>query len=220
MTGRRDKLTDIASWGQCACGLLLTIALATTATADTLGDAIATDYDATLEDLFIHFHQNPELSFLESATANRMASELRALGYDVTEGVGGTGVVAVLANGDGPTVLLRADMDGLPVEEKSGLPYASTAHQVDITGEEQPVMHACGHDVPYHRPGRRRATAESTHRPVVRHAGADRSACGRTGFRSPGNAGGRAVRAISEAQLRAGFSRCCAVSVPGKLHFR
>ncbi len=136
-----------ATWSQRAFGLMLTIALATTATADTLSEAIAADYDTTLEDLFIHFHRNPELSHLEFQTAERMASELRALGYDVTEGVGDTGVVAVLANGDGPTVLLRADMDALPVEEKSGLPYASTTRQVDITGEEQPVMHACGHDV-------------------------------------------------------------------------
>ena len=136
-----------ATRSQRTFGLMLTIAVATTATADTLSEAIAADYDATLEDLFIHFHQNPELSHLEFQTAERMANELRALGYDVTEGVSDTGVVAVLANGDGPTVLLRADMDGLPVEEKSGLPYASTAHQVDITGEEQPVMHACGHDV-------------------------------------------------------------------------
>ena len=139
----RTKVT----WSQRTFGLVLAIALATTAAADTLSEAIAADYDATLGDLFIHFHQNPELSHLEFQTAERMANELRALGYDVTEGVGDTGVVAVLANGDGPTVLLRADMDGLPVKEKSGLPYASTARQVDITGEEQPVMHACGHDV-------------------------------------------------------------------------
>jgi hippurate hydrolase len=76
-----------------------------------------------------------------------MASELRALGYEVTEGVGGTGVVAVLRNGDGPTVMIRADMDGLPLQEQSGLPNASTARQVDADGTEKPVMHACGHDV-------------------------------------------------------------------------
>ena len=135
------------TWSQRICGLMLTIALATTATADTLSEAIAADYATTLEDLFIHFHQNPELSHLEFETAKRLAAELRSLGYDVTEGIGGTGIVAVLANGNGPTVMLRADMDGLPVAEKSGLPYASTARQTDITGEEQPVMHACGHDV-------------------------------------------------------------------------
>jgi len=115
--------------------------------AETLRQAIAADYDANLEALFLHFHANPELSNREVETAARLGKELRSLGYDVTEGVGGTGVVAVLSNGPGPTVMLRADMDGLPVEEKSGLPYASTARQVDVTGEEQPVMHACGHDV-------------------------------------------------------------------------
>jgi amidohydrolase len=93
------------------------------------------------------FHRNPELSGREFETSKRLAQELRSLGYEVTEGVGKTGVVAVMRNGPGPTVLLRADMDGLPVEEKSGLPYASTVRQVDITGVEQPAMHACGHDV-------------------------------------------------------------------------
>jgi hippurate hydrolase len=109
--------------------------------------AIGADYDVRLADLFVHFHAHPELSFREIATAARLAAELRASGFEVTEGVGGTGVVAVLRNGVGPTVMLRADMDGLPVEERSGLAYASTVRQVDITGVEQPVMHACGHDV-------------------------------------------------------------------------
>ena len=108
---------------------------------------VARDYDARLRDLFIHFHQNPELSFRETKTAARLAKELRALGIQVTEGVGQTGVVGVLKNGEGPTVLIRADMDGLPVEEKSGLPYASKARQVGQNGQEMPVMHACGHDV-------------------------------------------------------------------------
>jgi hippurate hydrolase len=76
-----------------------------------------------------------------------MAQELRALGYEVTEGVGGTGVVGVLRNGDGPTVMIRADMDGLPLREQSGLANASTVTQVDADGVEKPVMHACGHDV-------------------------------------------------------------------------
>ena len=79
--------------------------------------------------------------------AARLAQGLRAAGVEVTEGVGGTGVVGVLRNGAGKTVLVRADMDGLPIEERSGLAYASVARQVDITGEEVPVMHACGHDV-------------------------------------------------------------------------
>lgn len=115
--------------------------------AESLRDAIAADYEANLEDLFLHFHANPELSHREFKTAKRLAAEIRAFGFDVTEGVGGTGIVAVMKSGPGPTVMLRADMDGLPVEEASGLPYASKARQVDISGFEQPVMHACGHDV-------------------------------------------------------------------------
>jgi amidohydrolase len=109
---------------------------------------IERDVDAHLFDLFVQFHENPELSLVESKTAARVADELRAAGFEVTEGIGGTGVVAVLANGPGPLVMMRADMDGLPVQEMSGLPYASTATQRDpVTGDLVPVMHACGHDV-------------------------------------------------------------------------
>jgi hippurate hydrolase len=116
--------------------------------ASELQDSVKDDYDNYLAELFDHFHRNPELSLVEFKTAERMASELRAAGFDVTEGVGGTGVVAMMENGDGPLVMMRADMDGLPVEEKSGLPNASRAKQVDpITGNEVFVMHACGHDV-------------------------------------------------------------------------
>ena len=112
-----------------------------------LRNDVAADYRDRLATLFDHFHRNPELSGKEVETSKRLAAEIRALGYEVTEGIGGHGIVAVLRNGEGPTVLLRADMDGLPVEEKSGLPNASKARQVDVTGVEQPVMHACGHDV-------------------------------------------------------------------------
>jgi hippurate hydrolase len=112
-----------------------------------LHDAVAADYRANLADLFDHFHRNPELSGREVRTAARMAQELRALGYEVTTGIGGTGVVALLRNGTGPTVMLRADMDGLPLEERSGVPNPSRARQADAAGVEQPVMHACGHDV-------------------------------------------------------------------------
>ena len=115
--------------------------------AQSLRDAVAQDYRANLQALFDHFHRNPELSGREVQTAARMATELRRLGYEVTTGVGGTGVVAVLRNGAGPTVMVRADMDGLPLREQSGLANASTARQVDAAGTEQPVMHACGHDV-------------------------------------------------------------------------
>ncbi len=116
--------------------------------ASELGDAVQQDYDDYLWPLFDHFHRNPELSTIENDTAERMAEELRSAGFDVTVGVGGTGVVAVLENGAGPRVMMRADMDGLPVEEKSGLENASRKEQVDpITGNTVYTMHACGHDV-------------------------------------------------------------------------
>lgn len=113
-----------------------------------LDDAVVKDYDEYLATLFDHFHRNPELSTIEHETARRMALELSLAGFDVTEGVGGTGVVAILDNGPGPLVMMRADMDGLPVEEKSGLENASKAMQEDpITGNTVFTMHACGHDV-------------------------------------------------------------------------
>lgn len=116
--------------------------------ATNLSDTIKQDYKSYLEPLFKHFHANPELSTVENKTAERMAKELKAAGFKVTTGVGGTGVVAIMKNGNGPLVSMRADMDGLPVQEKSGLEYASTVTQIDpITGNEVPVMHACGHDV-------------------------------------------------------------------------
>jgi len=112
-----------------------------------LKTSIAKNYQSQLKPLFEYFHQNPELSFMETNTAARLAKELRAAGFEVTEGVGKTGVVAILKNGAGPLVMLRADMDGLPLEEKSGLPYASKVQQKDPDGKLQHVMHACGHDV-------------------------------------------------------------------------
>jgi hippurate hydrolase len=106
-------------------------------------DAITAD----LEGLYRDIHRHPELSLQEHRTAGLAADRLQAAGYEVTPGVGGTGVVGLLANGDGPTVMLRADMDALPIEEATGLPYASTATATDPTGNEVPVMHACGHDM-------------------------------------------------------------------------
>ena len=100
-----------------------------------------------LEDLYRWLHEHPELSFQEVSTAALVERELNALGFDVLTGVGRTGVVGVLANGAGPTVLLRADMDALPVEEQTGLPYASHVRATDHEGREVPVMHACGHDM-------------------------------------------------------------------------
>lgn len=125
------------------CALLAGPALA----APDYAPAIKADYDKSLGALWDYFHRNPELSFREFNTSARMAKELRAVpGMVVTEKVGGTGVVGVLKNGDGPVVLLRADMDGLPLEERSGLANASKVRQVGVDGLEMPVMHACGHD--------------------------------------------------------------------------
>jgi len=126
---------------------LTSVMFAQTVFADELSDAVAQDYDQHLAELFDYFHRNPELSSMEFKTAARLAEELREAGFEVTEGFGGTGVVAIMKNGPGPLVMMRADMDGLPVPEKSGLPYASTATQIDWDGNEVPVMHACGHDV-------------------------------------------------------------------------
>ncbi len=130
--------------------LLPAIAAATltapiSAHADELSDAVASGMPQ-LMDLYRDLHQHPELSFEEVKTAAKLAARMRALGFEVTEGVGKTGVVAVMRNGAGPTVMLRADMDGLPVTEQTGLPYASKAVAVPASGVETGVMHACGHD--------------------------------------------------------------------------
>ena len=103
--------------------------------------------DDELAALYRDLHAHPELSFCEHRTAAIAAERLAAWGYDVTTGVGGTGVVAVLDNGPGPTALLRADMDALPVQEQTGLDYASVVRANDAAGNDVPVMHACGHDV-------------------------------------------------------------------------
>ncbi|MFB6782820.1 M20 family metallopeptidase [Streptomyces sp. NPDC056352] len=101
----------------------------------------------SVEDLYKDLHAHPELGLQEHRTARKVAQALRGFGYDVTEGIGTTGVIGVLTRGSGPTVMLRADMDALPVQEDTGLPYASTVTATDRDGVEQPVMHACGHDV-------------------------------------------------------------------------
>mgnify|MGYP003684250885 FL=1 len=127
--------------------LLLSCGMQTTANADSLAQEVESIYQSKLKDLFLYFHQNPELSTMEHQTSARLADELASLGFTVHRGVGGTGIVALMENGEGPLVMFRADMDGLPVEEKSGLSYASQAKQVDPNGDEVFVMHACGHDV-------------------------------------------------------------------------
>jgi hippurate hydrolase len=102
---------------------------------------------ADLQPVYIDLHRHPELSLHETRTAAILAERLRRLGFEVTEHVGGTGVVGVLRNGPGKTVMLRTELDALPIEEKTGLPYASTAKVVDLNGKTQPAMHACGHDI-------------------------------------------------------------------------
>lgn len=127
---------------------LLALLFSVSSMAQNLSAVVQKDYDQHLAGLFDYFHRNPELSTVEHETARRMALELSLAGFEVTEGVGGTGVVAIMKNGEGPLVMMRADMDGLPVEEKSGLPNASRAQQKDpITGNMVYTMHACGHDV-------------------------------------------------------------------------
>ncbi len=130
--------------------VVLTISMllvGTSMQASELSDAIAKDYQAYLAPLWDHFHRNPELSLMEFKTAKRLAAEMRGVGFEVTEGVGGTGLVAIMKNGPGPMVMMRADMDGLPVVEQSGLENASTVMMEDWDGNRVGVMHACGHDV-------------------------------------------------------------------------
>ena len=106
-------------------------------------DAIYPD----IEKLYMDLHRNPELAFHEQRTAAELAQRVKALGFEVTTGVGGTGVVAILKNGAGPTVMLRTELDALPMQEKTGLPFASTATTRNDAGDVVPVAHMCGHDL-------------------------------------------------------------------------
>ena len=127
-----------------ACALALG-ALSSPAQANDLRASLDEDMPDLME-LYRDLHANPELSFEEHETAAKLAKRMRALGFEVTEGVGQTGVVSVMKNGDGPVVMLRADMDGLPVIEQTGLPYASKVTATPASGVTTGVMHACGHD--------------------------------------------------------------------------
>lgn len=140
--GSRKFLSRFASTFGVAAGAL---ALAAPVQADELSEAVAADMPGLME-LYRDLHAHPELSFQEFDTAKKLAGRMRELGFEVTENVGKTGVVAVMANGEGPTVMLRADMDGLPVVEQTGLPFASKEVAVPASGVETGVMHACGHD--------------------------------------------------------------------------
>lgn len=140
-------------WGAVLGGLAAATCFSPAQTPGSLSDrtaAISKKLDAELSDLeslYKHLHSHPELSLQERQTAARMAKELSALGFEVTSGVGGTGVVGLLKNGPGPTVLVRTDLDALPVTEQTMRPYASTVKVRDKAGNEVGVMHACGHDM-------------------------------------------------------------------------
>src|SRR5207248_11111064 len=129
----------------CAFQFLLLTTLATAQVPGRAGEVESVYPDA--HTFYLDLHQNPELSSHETQTAAKLAGRLRVLGYAVTENVGQTGVVGMLKNGAGPTVMLRTELDALPVEEKTGLPYASKARTKDDSGRDVGVMHACGHDV-------------------------------------------------------------------------
>jgi amidohydrolase len=125
--------------------LALTALIATPANAEAVRDAIAADLPSLMT-IYRELHANPELSFEEVKSSARMAAETRKLGFEVTTNVGGYGVVAVMRNGSGPTLLIRADMDALPLTEQTGLPFASKVKALGAGGVETGVMHACGHD--------------------------------------------------------------------------
>jgi amidohydrolase len=125
--------------------LVVVTTMSSPAAADPLRDAVARDMPSLIQ-LYRHLHANPELSMQEVKTSAKLAAEAKKLGFDVTTGVGKTGVVAVMRNGPGPVVMLRADMDALPVVEQTGLPYASKVRGVSRAGGETGIMHACGHD--------------------------------------------------------------------------
>src|SRR5438128_3166788 len=129
------------------CNVLL---LALTVSAFAQDPKLTKDVESVYPDmhaLYLDLHQSPELSFHETQTAAKLAAQLRNLGFEVTEHVGETGIVAILKNGAGSTVMLRTELDALPVEEKTGLNYASKVHAKDNSGRDVSVMHACGHDI-------------------------------------------------------------------------
>lgn len=135
----------------CVTALACLLASAAASAADpglreTVVSQVDADY-ASLDALYRDLHGKPELSLMEERTSGVIARELRNAGFEVTERVGGFGVVGVLKNGAGPTLLIRTDLDGLPVQEETGLPYASTTHVKDLAGRDVATMHACGHDI-------------------------------------------------------------------------
>lgn len=134
------------SYKKILSALLLSTAASSVVQAADLKEEISKDY-SYIEGFYKWLHAHAELSFQEKETSKRVADEMRKIGLDVSDHIGGYGVVGVLKNGDGPTVLLRGDMDGLPLEEKTGLDYASKNMGTSDDGKPLPVMHACGHDM-------------------------------------------------------------------------
>ena len=122
------------------------VSFAQTALDGQVQDFISQQY-ASLDTLYKYLHQHPELSSQEEQTSQLVAGELSSLGFEVQEKIGMHNLAGVLKNGEGPTLLIRTDMDALPLEEKTGLPYASTAKGTNAAGETVGVMHACGHDI-------------------------------------------------------------------------
>jgi hippurate hydrolase len=131
---------------QVSLGLLITALFASSASAQTPRTQVEAIYP-DIEKLYIDLHRNPELAFHEGRTAATLAARVKALGFEVTTGIGGTGVVAILKNGPGPVVMFRTELDALPIEEKTGLPFASTVKTKNDAGEVVPVAHMCGHDL-------------------------------------------------------------------------
>ena len=127
-------------------GIVTPLLAADAALRDAVAQKVAADYPA-LDAIYKDLHAHPELSLMEQRSAGVVARELRAAGYEVTEKIGGHGVVGVLKNGAGPVLLIRTDLDGLPVLEETGLPYASKVRTKDLTGREVSTMQACGHDI-------------------------------------------------------------------------
>jgi len=132
---------------QRVCKFVVVIACLAAAPAGAQTAAEIDAYYPDLQALYQDIHRNPELAFQEVQTAAKLAERLKALGYDVTTGVGRTGIVALLKNGAGPTVMLRTELDALPVAEKTGAAFASTITVKNLAGATVPVMHACGHDL-------------------------------------------------------------------------
>ena len=178
--------------------------------AATIGEAVRADMPSLMA-MYRDFHANPELSMQEVRTPAKLAAEMKKLGFTVTEKVGKTGVVAVLKNGAGPTLMIRADMDGLPIVEQTGLPYASKVRAMARSGVETGVMHGCGHDTHITSwIGTARLLAAREKR-MVGHARDDRPA-GRGNRRGrQGDARRRALHPLSQALDVIGFHDAAAI---------